>query len=97
MFIIAFTVSAFDDIRWFRKHEQKTIFDGIEAQLAFQPNVETRNRKSLRPNQVSEWEVRIDRYRVFYDVNVARSVVEVKMVGQKDGSRLLVRGKEYAL
>jgi hypothetical protein len=36
MFSIAFTTSALDDIRWFRKREQETIFDEIEDQLVFQ-------------------------------------------------------------
>lgn len=62
MFRIAFTHSALDDIQWFRKHEQKIIFDKSEEQLTHQPNVETRNRKQLRPNQVAEWELRIGKY-----------------------------------
>ncbi len=97
MFFVAFTASALDDIRWFRNYEQRIIFDGIEELLTFQPDVETRNRKRLRPNRVSEWETRLDHFRVFYDVDAVRSIVEVKMVGQKEGSRLLVRGKEYGI
>jgi len=93
MFRIAFTPSALDDIQWYRKHEQKIIFDKIEEQLTHQPNVETRNRKQLRPNQVAEWELRICKYRVFYDVDTERDAVEVKMVGSKEGNKLFVRGK----
>ena len=47
---ISFTSSAFDDVAWFRKHDQVIIFDGIDKQLTYQPNIETRNRKRLRPN-----------------------------------------------
>ena len=97
MFPIAFTSSALDDIQWYRKHEQKIIFDKIEEQLTYQPNVETRNRKQLRPNQVAEWELRIGKYRVFYDVDTDRNAVEVKMVGFKEGNKLFIRGKEYEL
>ena len=97
MFRIAFTPSAMDDIQWFRKHEQKIIFDKIEEQLTHQPNVVTRNRKQLRPNQVAEWELRIGKYRVFYDVDTGRNAVEVKMVGSKESNKLCVRGKEYEL
>ncbi len=97
MFRIAFTPSALDDIQWFRKHEPKIIFDKTEGQLTYQPNVETRNRKKLRPNQVAEWELRSGKYRVFYDVDTDRNTVEVKMVGYKGGNQLLVRGKEYEL
>jgi hypothetical protein len=51
----------------------------------------------LRPNQVAEWELRIDEHRVFYDVDVAASVVAIKVVGRKDGNTLFVRGQEFSL
>jgi mRNA-degrading endonuclease RelE of RelBE toxin-antitoxin system len=97
MFRIAFTPSALADIQWFRKYEQKIIFDKIEEQLTHQPNVETRNRKPLRPNQVAEWELRIGKYRVFSDADTDRNAGEVKLVGSKEGHKLLVRDKEYEL
>jgi mRNA-degrading endonuclease RelE of RelBE toxin-antitoxin system len=97
MFHIAFTPSALDDIEWFRTREQQIIYDQTEEQLAHEPNVETRNRKKLRPNQVAEWELRIDKYRVFYDVDLDANTVEVKMVGGKKGNKVLVRGKQYKL
>ena len=97
MFEIAFAPSALEDIQRFRKREQRIIFDAIEDQLSHQPNVETRNRKKLRPNQVAEWELRVDKYRVFYDASTDSNTVEVKMVGIKEGSRLFVRGVEYQL
>jgi hypothetical protein len=34
---------------------------------------------------------------VFYDVDIARTTVEVKMVGYKEGNKLFVRGEEYEL
>jgi mRNA-degrading endonuclease RelE of RelBE toxin-antitoxin system len=70
---------------------------GLEEQLTHQPTVETRNRKKLRPNQIAEWELRIGKYRVFYDVDTGANVVEVKMIGYKEGNRLLVRGEAYKL
>jgi len=97
MFSIALTASALDDLKWFRKAEQKLILDGMRTALSFQPDVESRNRKRLRPNQVSEWEARLRRYRVFYDVDAASGVVEVKMIGRKEGNVLFVRGEEYRL
>lgn len=97
MFHIAFTASALEDVAWFRKREQMIIFDMTDEQLAYQPNVVTRNRKRLRPNQVAEWELRIDRFRVFYDVDGNAQAVEIKMVGYKEGNHLFVQGKEYAL
>lgn len=97
MYEIALTASAYDDIAWFARNERRIILDGIEAQLSYQPGVTTRNRKQLRPNLVTEWELRIGRYRVFYDIVAEDRLVEVKMVGLKERNRLHVRGQEYFL
>jgi hypothetical protein len=53
-FEVKFTSSALDDIAAFKKRECKTILDGIDKQLVYEPHVETRNRKRLRPNRTSE-------------------------------------------
>lgn len=97
VFRIAFTPSALEDVAWFRKHEQVIIFDAIEEQLMYQPNIQTGNRKMLRPNQVAEWELRLGKFRMFYDVDSISQVVEIKMIGYKEGSHLYVRGKGYQL
>jgi|SRR6267378_704270 len=97
MFQIAYTDSALDDISTFRKNEQTTIFDKVDQQLIYQPDVITRNRKRLRPNDTAQWELRIDDFRVFYDIDFDEEKVEVKVVGLKQGARLLVRGKERLL
>lgn len=97
MFEISFTPSALDDVAWFRKHEQAQILDSIEAQLSHEPTIETRNRKRLRPNQVSEWELRIGKFRVFYDVVAEDNLVEIRLIGSKTGNILHVQGKEYPL
>jgi len=69
MYNIELSKDALADLRWFKKHEQNEILDGIEANLGSEPTAETRNRKRLRPNDIAEWELRIGRYRVFYDVD----------------------------
>jgi mRNA-degrading endonuclease RelE of RelBE toxin-antitoxin system len=97
MFQINFTSDALSDIKWFSKRERKIIFSDIDVQLEHQPNIETRNRKRLRPKNVAEWELRIGKYRVFYDVNKDDEIVEVKMVGYKKGNNLFVHGQEYKL
>jgi mRNA-degrading endonuclease RelE of RelBE toxin-antitoxin system len=97
MFEIAFTPSSLDDMAGFRKRDQTLIFDETEGQLSHQPNVETRRRKRLRPNRVSEWELRIDVFRVFYDVDLDARRVDVRMVARKQGNRLSVRGQEFIL
>jgi mRNA-degrading endonuclease RelE of RelBE toxin-antitoxin system len=43
------------------------IVDAIDDQLIYEPHLETRNRKLLESNPLGAWELRIGRYRVFYD------------------------------
>ena len=97
MFELEITHSAYGDLSHFKKFEQRLIVDEIEKQLLAESLALTRNKKSLRPNDLSEWELRIDKYRVFYDVDVKRRIVTVKAVGWKERNRLLIRGQEYAL
>ncbi len=97
MFEIEFTPKAELDLEWFRKNEQQEILDAVEAQLEYQPTVETRNRFQLRPNQTAEWELRIGKFRVFYDVNVQVQLVSIEAVGLKIGNRLFFRGEESEL
>jgi mRNA-degrading endonuclease RelE of RelBE toxin-antitoxin system len=80
-----------------KRRERTAILDGIDKPLVYEPHVETRNRKRLRPNRTSEWEVRIGKYRVFYDVRQSERIVEVKVIGEKRGNMVVVCGEEYEL
>ncbi len=97
MFEIEFTPEAEQDLKWFRKNEQNIILDGIEAQLRYEPTVETHNRKQLRPNQTAEWELRVGKFRVFYDVDDQMHIVSIEAIGLKIGSNVFFRGKEREL
>ncbi len=97
MYEIEFTPESLDDIRRFKKFEQQKIFSEIKTHLSYQPTVETRNRKQLRPNDVAEWELRINKIRVFYDVSQQVRIVKIEAVGLKEGSKLFLHGKEYNL
>jgi mRNA-degrading endonuclease RelE of RelBE toxin-antitoxin system len=97
MFEIEFTPEAEQDLKWFRKNEQNVILDGIEAQLRYEPTVETRNRKQLRPNKTAEWELRVGKFRVFYDVDDQMHIVSLEAIGLKIGSNVFFRGKEREL
>jgi mRNA-degrading endonuclease RelE of RelBE toxin-antitoxin system len=94
---IEYTLEAMEDLKRFRKYEQQLIVDQIDEQLSYEPARETRNRKRLRPNKVAEFELRITRFRVFYDVDENKKLVKIEAVGHKEGSRLFIRGKEYQL
>jgi mRNA-degrading endonuclease RelE of RelBE toxin-antitoxin system len=97
MYEIEFTPEAVEDLKSFRKFEQQTIISGIETQLKYEPTVETRNRFRMRPNDVAEWELRIGKYRVFYNVENDVQIVSIEVVGFKRGNRLFVRGKRRVL
>ena len=97
MFQIHFTPDAIEDLRWFKKAEQRRILAELESQLIYEPAVETRNRKRLRPNQLAEWELRLDRFRMFFDMDEENLLIQVQAVGYKRGSRLFIQGKEYEL
>ena len=97
MFQITFTPEAIADLLRFQKTERKQIVAKLESQLRQEPAVETRNRKRLRPNQLAEWELRVDRFRAFFDMDMENQLIKVVAVGYKEGSRLLIRGEEYTL
>ena len=97
MYVIEYTLEAIVDLKSFRKYEQQLIVDQITQQLSYEPAHETRHRKRLRPNSVAEFELRITRCRVFYDVDENRNLVKIEAVGYKEGNRLFIHGKEYQL
>lgn len=97
MFEIQFTADAIEDMRWFKKGERKQIIAELESQLGYEPATETRNRKRLRPNKIAEWELRLERFRVFFDMDPQNRLIKVEAVGYKRGSRLFIHGKEYEL
>ena len=73
------------------------VLDAIESQLAAQPDTETRNRKPLRPNELSQWELRVRHFRVFYDVDSDTAIVTVVAVGWKEHNRYYICGREFQL
>lgn len=97
MYRVQLTASAGEDLRYLQKAAQNAVLDAIERQLISEPLTPTRNRKPLRPNDLSSWEMRIEEYRVFYDVQESKQEVLVKAVGWKEHEKLLIRGKEYKL
>jgi mRNA-degrading endonuclease RelE of RelBE toxin-antitoxin system len=99
-FTLEITEEALEDLEYFDKAAQVTIFDEIERQLAYQPLQETQNRKPLRPGSQFQWELRIGKYRVFYDVieeTEETSLVSVVSVGYKERNKVYIRGREVNL
>jgi mRNA-degrading endonuclease RelE of RelBE toxin-antitoxin system len=97
MFAIVFAPEALKDLEWFQKKDQKKICDAVKKQLLHQALAETRNRKRLRPGHLSEWELRVGRFRVFYDVDTEAEAARITIVaiGYKERNTLCFRGKEH--
>ncbi len=96
-FEIQVSRDAVEDLKVFKKFEQTIILDAIPQQLDSERLIETRNRKPLRPNELSQWELRVDRFRIFYDVDSENCIVLIKAIGWKDHNVLWIRDKEYML
>src|SRR5438309_283955 len=97
MFKLELSRNALEDLKSLRKSDRVLVLDSLEKSLAHEPTQEARQKKLLRPNPLSKWELKIDRFRVFYDVDLEPQVVLIKAVGWKDHNTLLIRGKEFPL
>jgi len=93
---IEFTEEARDDLRWLRAFDQKIILRGVKDNLTNEPLTEARNRKPLEENPIAPWELRIQKFRIFYDVE-KKNVVKIGAVGYKEHNILYIRGKERRL
>jgi mRNA-degrading endonuclease RelE of RelBE toxin-antitoxin system len=98
-FEINFTPTAAGHVRAYRKFDQQIILHAIEEQLRHEPTAETRNRKRLGENAWSDWELRVQQFRVFYDVIAEddRRVVKIKAVGHKEHNTLFIGDREVQL
>ena len=94
---IEVTEEAKIDLSHYTAFERKLIVSQIREQLSEQPKVETKNRKPLRDNPISTWELRIGKFRVFYEVDEAGRLVVIVSVGHKDHNVVVIRGKEVQL
>ncbi|HEX3531930.1 MAG TPA: type II toxin-antitoxin system RelE/ParE family toxin [Thermoanaerobaculia bacterium] len=95
---IEFAESVKRQLRALTAHQRAEIFDGIEEQLTYEPFMETRNRKLLRPNPFAPWELRVGDLRIFYEpAPDGAPIVRVLAVGVKKGSILRIGGQEVKL
>ena len=94
---IEVTEDAKADLAHYAAFERKVIVSDIRKQLTDQPDLETKNRKSLRENPIATWELRVGKYRVFYEVDRASQVVSIVSIGHKEHNVLFIRGKEVIL
>ena len=93
---ISVTESARDDLAHFEAHDQRIIVAGIISHLKTDAEIATKRKKPLRPNPIAPWELRIDRFRVFYALE-GRATVKVVAVGHKEHNELFIRGRKVQL
>jgi mRNA interferase RelE/StbE len=91
------TDDANKDLSHYRAFERKIIIDEIFVQLAAQPDVETNSRKILRDNPIARWELKIGKYRVFYEIDADDELVTIVSIGHKEHNELYIRGKVVQL
>ena len=94
---IGLTDDAKEDLWFYSVFERKLILSEIRMQLSHEPSTETKNRKRLRTNPLSTWELRIGKYRIFYDVHEGPRAVAVVSIGHKEHNILLIRGMEVQI
>ncbi len=88
-FEIELTQLARDHLTAIRAFDRSRIVDEIKEQLAYQPDVETRNRKRLEnitpefEHEPPVWELRVGNYRAYYDVSTEMNTVTVRAVREK--------------
>jgi hypothetical protein len=103
-FTISYEENVVTHLAYIERKYHQAIKQAIEEQLAYQPLVETRNRKRRDPPDVfdADWELRCgpnNSLRVLYRVDVdeehdVREVI-VLAIGVKERNRLLIAGEEY--
>jgi mRNA-degrading endonuclease RelE of RelBE toxin-antitoxin system len=97
MYEIRYTSEAMTDLAALRKFERENILDQVDAYLKYEPSIETRNRKRLKPNTIADWELRLGKYRVLYDIEEEVKIVAIQAVGVKIGSQLFIRNEKAEL
>jgi mRNA-degrading endonuclease RelE of RelBE toxin-antitoxin system len=96
-FAVEFTETAAGHLLSYKKSESNPVLDAIKAQLPYQPTEEARNRRLLRDNPLADWELRVGKFRVFYEVDSDQAIVRIVAVGHKEHNKLFVGGEEIEL
>ncbi len=101
-FELIYAQQAKEHLRAIERKYHSLIRNTIQAQLQFEPDVETKNRKPLeRPIEFgADWEIRFgsdNRFRVFYEVDREHKIVNIVAIGVKHGNRLFIGKDEVKL
>lgn len=97
MFAIRFSEVAERHLQGLTARHRSIVLDAISKQLQHEPLEKTRNRKELRPNPMGAWELRVQDFRVLYNVDVDQGKVYVVAIAVKKGNKFIVDGQEHLL
>lgn len=95
-FDVKLVESADKDLDHYKAYEQQFIIKSVYKFLEVDANIETRKRKQLRPNPIAPWELRIGKYRVFYEIKEER-LARVLAIGHKEHNELFIRGQRVEI
>jgi len=93
MYELEYTQGVAEDLKTVRANDRKRILDKIDEQLTNNPTEETRNKKiliGLKPPWEHEEpvrELRVGKYRVFYDVDEEKQQVIIRAIREKPPHR----------
>jgi mRNA-degrading endonuclease RelE of RelBE toxin-antitoxin system len=90
---IEYSPETSNHFRFLTTRQRSIVFDAIDEQLTYEPTVEIRNRKRMRPNPLASWELRIGDLRVYYDVMDSPPTVIILAIGIKRGNRVYISGE----
>lgn len=101
-FQLKFAAEVKEHLAYIDKQHHSLIRATIKEQLAFEPDVRTRNRKPLaRASRYKDaWELRFgpqNCFRVFYRIAADDRRVDVIAIGYKEGNKLFIGGEEIEL
>jgi mRNA-degrading endonuclease RelE of RelBE toxin-antitoxin system len=96
LFQVIFIPSAETDLDFFKVSEQRVIVDAIRTYLQVDATAPSQRRKQLSENPIAPWELRVGRYRVFYELE-NDAIVKIVAVGYKDHNDLFIRGESVEL
>jgi len=96
-FDIEYSPDAVSQLQQLRRFDQVAVADAVEKALKHEPSAPSRHRKRMRSKIISTWELRIGDFRVYYDVDDQRRLVEVRAIGIKVRERVYISGEEVDL
>ncbi|GAH47996.1 unnamed protein product, partial [marine sediment metagenome] len=95
---IEYSPNSENHLRKLTTNQQVIILDTIDKQLSFQPDIKTRNRKPMRTNPLAPWELRIGKFRVYYDFEkIPKPIVCIRAIGIKERNIVQIGNKEIKL